>query len=222
MMMELRPLESQVDRMEAAERWVRTEKIVLAPLSVPENEPVPLFAVPPVPGISNFTRPSPATDPSTLWTVVTLSPEDSWGDVFHLVVSVPVTVIKEGSPRGPARLVQPSSAPWVSERLPDTLPLVTVNPVALLVQSLSFALIVATVVPAASLEVSVGLNVAEPFTAWQMTVSFVAFTMGGAPALALPPVEMTPNGMAIAPATNIACGSCVCSLFSVCKLVYVL
>jgi hypothetical protein len=74
-----------------------------------------------------------------------------------MVVSVPVTVMSEGSPRGPTRLVQPSSAPWVSERLPDTVPLLTVNP-ALLLQSLSFALIVVTVVPAVSLEVIAGLN----------------------------------------------------------------
>jgi hypothetical protein len=155
--MDVRPLELQVDRIEAADLWVRTEKIVLAPPSVPENEPVPLLAVPPAPGILNFTRPPPVTSAPKLWAVVTLSPEDSLGDVFHMVVSVPVTVMSEGSPRGPTRLVQPSSAPWVSERLPDTVPLLTVNP-ALLLQSLSFALIVVTVVPAVSLEVIAGLN----------------------------------------------------------------
>ena len=75
----------------------------------------------------------------------------------------------------------------MSETVPDTLPLFTVDPAALLVQSVSFAVIVVTVVPAASLEVTAGLNVAEPFTCPQLIASLVAFTVGGAPALALPP-----------------------------------
>jgi hypothetical protein len=45
-MMDVSPLASQVDRIEAADLMVRTEKMVLAPPSVPENEPVPLFAAP--------------------------------------------------------------------------------------------------------------------------------------------------------------------------------
>jgi hypothetical protein len=163
---------------------------------VPENEPVPL-AVPPAPGILNFARPLPATDPSTLLTVVTLLPEDSWGDVFQVVVRVPVTVVRL------ARLMQPSSAPWVSETVPDTLPPFTVNP-ALVLQSLSFAVIVVTVVPGASLEVTAGLNVADPLTCPQLTESLVAFSVGGAPALALPPVvAMRASGVAmVAPINN--------------------
>lgn len=194
--MDVRPLEWQADRIEAADLAVRTQKIVAAPPSAPENEPVPLLAVPQAPGMVNLARPSPATNPSTLWTVVTLLPEDSGGDVFHVVVSVPVTVV------GPTRLMQPSSAPWVSERVPDTVPFLTVNPAVLLMQSLSLAVIIATVVPAGSLEVSVGLNVAEPLTSLQVTVSLVAFILG-VPAPALPPVAaMRPSGVAIAAPIN--------------------
>lgn len=195
-LMDVRPVELQADWIEAADFSDRTEKMVPAPPSVPENEPVPLLAAPPEPGILNFARPSPATDPSTLWTVVTLLPEDRWGDVFHVVVSVPVTEVR------PARAMQPFSAPWVSETVPDTLPLFTVKPAALLVQSLSFAVIVVTVVPASSLEVIAGMNVAEPTTCWQLTASLVAFTVGAA-ALALPPAAaMRLSGVAIAAPVN--------------------
>ena len=141
----------QLDRIESADFWVRTEKVVMAPPSVPENEPVPLLGAPLLPGILNITRPFPDTEPPTLLTVVTVLPEDSWGVVFYLVVSVPFTVVREGSPKGPIRLVQPFSAPWMSERVPDTLPLFAVNPATLLVQSVSVAFIVVTVVPAGSL-----------------------------------------------------------------------
>jgi hypothetical protein len=108
--------------------------------------------------------------------------------------------------------MQPSSAPWVSETVPDTLPLFTVNPVALLLQSLNFAVIVVTVVPAGSLEVSAGLNIAEPLTLLQETVLLVALTAGGAPALALPPVTaMRPSGVAIAALKNNSFRIMLCS-----------
>jgi hypothetical protein len=91
----------------------------------------------------------------------------------------------------------------VSETLPDTVPLVTVNPTALLVQPVSFASIVAIVVPAGWREVTVGLNVTEAVTRWQMTVSLVAFTLPGVAALTLSPVAaMTPSGMAVTAAIN--------------------
>lgn len=197
-----RPLEWQLARIEAADLWVRTEKVVIAPPSVPENEPVPLLAPPPLAGISDLTRPFAAAEPPTLVTVVTVLAEDSWGDVFHLVVSVPVTVVTEGSPRGPTRAVQPFSAPWTSERVPDTLPLFTVNPATLLLQSVSFAFIVVTVVPGGSLEVTVGLNAAEPLTCSQETTLLAALTIG-APALAMLPVAtMRPAGTAVAAAIS--------------------
>ena len=85
-----RPSEWQLDRIESADFWVRTEKVVMAPPSVPENEPVPLLGAPLLPGILNITRPFPDTEPPTLLTVVTVLPEDSWGVVFYLVVSVPL------------------------------------------------------------------------------------------------------------------------------------
>lgn len=47
--MDVRPIELQVDRIEAADLALRTENMMSAPPSVPENEPVPL-AVPPAPG----------------------------------------------------------------------------------------------------------------------------------------------------------------------------
>jgi hypothetical protein len=197
-----RPLELQLATIEAADLLLRTEKVVIIPLSVPANEPVPLLAAAPLPGISNLTRPLAATEPPTLLTVVTELPEDSWGDVFHLVVNVPVTVVRDGSPRGPIRLLQPFSSPWVSEKVPVTVPLVTVNPATLLLQSVNFAFILVTIVPAGSLEMIVGLNAAEPVTCWQEIVSLAAFIMGAPASAMLPVATMRPGGMAPATAIN--------------------